>query len=535
MSIDNFANIRLSFKLALNLEEFLKNNKIYDFNKSKRLELMIGEKMTGMTDIPMTYLHVFLGHQDCFISDRFTSNRENNDLKRMRIYYHMCRHPIVNRTAISIQINTSAKNNITANVDVYFICSHMFWRIHEKIGRSYVYSTEDVMPTNLKMVRTSVIDPFHRLVLKTTDHCQLHSPFEIHLRKIVYSNETIRWDDIKNAMEDDFLSVVHKLPGHCEIILRDMGDHEDSEKFITVNGMAVIGFGWLTPFAVDAFHLSNYVDLDVTFEILNPYVASIPMGVVRNHSITLGLFFSTSENSELYEHFFKLLKFSGITEDAIRKKPFMSDEGAALRSAISKNASHHFLCFRHIIEKFGSNSILGMIVKKLLFSITPEQYRSNLETALPKIRYSHSKHLISDVQLKRFRLTFGVDDAFRLPAIEEVYNMPHGLWHHLNDAIGTTTNHLEGHHHIIKVLLGLLRKFERRFNKIIEFELQSDERFQTDQYRRLKVLIHSLKIKARDNSIPQVDDCQNTYCISWRKYYCGLYGISYIPCIHTVI
>lgn len=72
-------------------------------------------------------------------------------------------------------------------------------------------------------------------------------------------------------------------------------------------------FSWLSPYLKqivesDEFNIMTTIELDATFDALEPYVICIPVIINRNTGIPLGLLVSISESTSLYSLFFESLK-----------------------------------------------------------------------------------------------------------------------------------------------------------------------------------------------------------------------------------
>ena len=66
---------------------------------------------------------------------------------------------------------------------------------------------------------------------------------------------------------------------------------------------------WLSPYIEaivesEEFEMMTTIELDSTFEALNPYTLCIPLIIYRNSGIPLGMLVSITESTSLYSLFF---------------------------------------------------------------------------------------------------------------------------------------------------------------------------------------------------------------------------------------
>lgn len=131
-------------------------------------------------------------------------------------------------------------------------------------------------------------------------------------------------------------------------------------------------FSWFSPYLdfiinSDQFDLITTVELDATFEALDPYVICVPHLIYRNTGIPIGILVSLSESASLYSIFFESLKkldeqkpnesFSYL--QIFLKKKYLTDEHAAFEKLKKTYPIDLYHCFVHLIRTIGANSLLG--------------------------------------------------------------------------------------------------------------------------------------------------------------------------------
>jgi hypothetical protein len=199
-----------------------------------------------------------------------------------------------------------------------------------------------------------------------------------------------------------FESLISALPGRFYVSVTD-----DSEKLpLKFQSKSVVSFTWVPPWAVDTFKKCRFIELDTSFRALKPYVYSIPMGIHANESFPLAVVVGLSESIELYDLFFQAMLKSGVSGEELHAKPFVTDQHPALMSACVH--SPHFLCLRHLIESFGSNSFTGQIVRRLAFSSTEDEFKSEVVQCIHEIQELFVRDQITSECLASVFSTFGL-------------------------------------------------------------------------------------------------------------------------------
>jgi hypothetical protein len=207
---------------------------------------------------------------------------------------------------------------------------------------------------------------------------------------------------------------------------------------------SVVGLVWLPPWSIYEFQKSDYIEIDTSFKALRPYVYSIPLATTANEFFPLALVVGLSESVQLYQLFFDAIDSIGIFKDNLMTKPFLSDQGKALKSVFRD--FNHFICLRHLIENFGSNSMIGQIVHRLAFSSTPEDFIYQSDISLRDIETLQSHTTLDSKQLKRLFKRFGTFDDTNPPNFTLESWFDQLIWKRAEDGVSTCSNHAEGVH-----------------------------------------------------------------------------------------
>ena len=92
-----------------------------------------------------------------------------------------------------------------------------------------------------------------------------------------------------------------------------------------------------------------------------------------NTLIPLGFILYHSECFEIFDEFYSRIKH--VNNGVISKISHLSDMGSSLVSFFNIHRLKHFFCQRHILEAFGTNSVLKPVIH-LLISIDSLEMRS---------------------------------------------------------------------------------------------------------------------------------------------------------------
>ena len=107
--------------------------------------------------------------------------------------------------------------------------------------------------------------------------------------------------------------------------------------------------------------------MDASFKFTKPFCYSMPLMVLYNRSIPIGLSVAITEKNELYSRFLDHIEISSNTS-------VLCDLGKALHSVCKEYHLNRFICHRHLIERFNSNSLCGYLITKLCQIKTFDKY-----------------------------------------------------------------------------------------------------------------------------------------------------------------
>lgn len=91
-------------------------------------------------------------------------------------------------------------------------------------------------------------------------------------------------------------------------------------------------FCWISKWAIYSIlpFGKRYIQLDASFYALSPYVYCVPLAIINNASLPLGLVIGPSEHQNLFNEFFNLLESYNLLFH-IKDFPILSDQSTAIR------------------------------------------------------------------------------------------------------------------------------------------------------------------------------------------------------------
>jgi hypothetical protein len=121
---------------------------------------------------------------------------------------------------------------------------------------------------------------------------------------------------------------------------------------------------------------------------IRPSVYDVPLGINFNESFRLSLVAGLSESVELYKSWFDTVRevmsrFCFDSRDS-KQMPYLGDQYSALIS-VHQNM-RHFLCIRHLIEKFRPGSLLGILAKRLVLGSIEHAFRLHTDKRVHDVR-----------------------------------------------------------------------------------------------------------------------------------------------------
>ena len=213
-----------------------------------------------------------------------------------------------------------------------------------------------------------------------------------HMIETVYGAYLYQPPVTKTQSFTDFIAM---SKGMIDIAASLNKDNKDNKvkgfQFVTEGKTYTLeGLTYLSPIIRSVMEVCRYYQLDTSFYVFKDYVYCVPQFVVANCGIPLGIIVGRSETAGLYTCLLRgilqwdqaLTKQTGTSLgifEKFKKMPYLSDNHSSLASYGNGNNLTQYLCHRHIIERFGANSLIAICVRILLDCYSEEEFRVQLD------------------------------------------------------------------------------------------------------------------------------------------------------------
>ena len=291
------------------------------------------------------------------------------------------------------------------------------------------------------------------------------------------------------------------------------------------NNLFIHTICFVAPWAKCILRWSKVLELDSSFKATFPFCYHIPVVIKHNISVPIGFIIHPKEDMMIYQKMLEALRMS-CGENECKDFVILSDGHKAIESFSQFNNFKQFLCYRHFIETFGSNSFLGRIVAHLLYCYSEDSFQQELSYAISEIQEYLSRDVIDDVHLHRFALYTGYE--IRKNSIKPCFPQllqKLGFW--LRKEIPTCTNHVESYHGKINQQLKGNFNFISGIHTLLEYIHHKFQKIDKDSHR-----VMSLDLKRIERLSESYDSTLNECDCIHSNILESKYGISF-PCQHT--
>jgi hypothetical protein len=233
--------------------------------------------------------------------------------------------------------------------------------------------------------------------------------------------------------------------------------------------------------------------------------------------------------------FFKNLELSfGLTK-FFENKIFLSDMGKAIKKLVKELHSIQFICYRHLIESFGSNTLLSLVVKRMLFTSSEQNFEMILPQALSDLTYLQHENEITHAQFTKLieYIPIYFDNGKFDRDFARSLTFEQSLWNRSEFNVSSCSNHIERLHRTLKAKTAKIMTIQMKVAAVVT-ELWS--KFNTPlKNPSIQAMKHYFKMKKHAISlkVPDYDNCPYEYC-NWSFIYSRRFGIENFPCTHTV-
>lgn len=163
--------------------------------------------------------------------------------------------------------------------------------------------------------------------------------------------------------EKNVSDLLDHCPGFIKVSYPNNGDNKEI-RYLSI----------IFPWSIDALKVSHYLQFDGSFFAMRPFTFCLSQAIYFNESIPISITLAPTESIELYQMIIDHL--NELSENQIQWDELivLSDMGASIQSVCNSNKIKQFFCQRHILQHFGSSSVLSIFVNRLLRCYSFHQY-----------------------------------------------------------------------------------------------------------------------------------------------------------------
>jgi hypothetical protein len=341
-----------------------------------------------------------------------------------------------------------------------------------------------------------------------------------HYSSIVFSHDSLCRHRLVDMNATSFRDFIENTKAHFLFLSEE---HTISHSHAIYDGKALGVLAAVLPSARPILEHVEYIQLDATFTAVRPYVLCVPLAIIANESFPLGFVMAPSERAKLDEIFADFVQNLGIAH--YREKPILSDEGSGLQK-YARQHPRHFLCYRHILEGFGSATYLSRIVHQLLFSATREEYCSRAPQAYSLLAELQTKGFVTRSATDKFTRLFGEFPAD--PSRAGDHFGPQAMWTRNECGASTCSNHIERLHRQLNEAVENCGSLPHRLAQVwkcIEARIQRAGQFRHQQARK----------KLKEVTSQECEKAVTCPChCGWSEIYSARFGAEGFPCRHMI-
>jgi hypothetical protein len=342
------------------------------------------------------------------------------------------------------------------------------------------------------------------------------------LRAIGYSNAWLANLAKVRQGQVSLEEFARRLKGFCHMRV----DLTQAASRYTYEGHHVVSFCWIACWALEAFAIAQFIELDCSWKAVKFYAYCIPLAIINNEAIPLGFIITPTEAQETYEWFFDDLEHAAGAP--LAPKTILSDEHAALKGFADLRGWPHVFCYYHLINKFKDDPVLQLMAARILRLPELELFDAELPAVLLQLDLLHDRHLINDAAATKFAIFLGfpaypVDPTWR-------HEFRHGIWDRDDFVDPANTAHDERIHRTAENRTAEVADYVQQFDQIVALITKKYDDFQNGKHPQRKRILNELKAQRAEPK----DVCDAPSCRRRRELWAHRFGLGYFPCKHTV-
>jgi hypothetical protein len=292
------------------------------------------------------------------------------------------------------------------------------------------------------------------------------------------------------------------------------------------NDSTVISLCWITVWALAAFSLAQFIELDCSWKAIKLYTYCIPLAIIDNEAVPLGFIITPTEAQNTYEWFFAdLANYAG---QPLPPKPVLSDEGSAVIAFANNRQWPQFFCYFHLIRKFESSPVLQLMATRILRIPTEEHFSSELPSVLHQLYSLVSARHIDTDQAKMFARFLGYPDYPVEP--QWPHNFRHGMWQRSEIGSPASNAHNERIHRTAENRTAEVADFVQQLGQLEILVNKKCDEFQDCKHPQRNRIINQLKAQKAESR----KNCQSPSCLARSVIWAHRFRVGAFPCKHTV-
>ena len=296
------------------------------------------------------------------------------------------------------------------------------------------------------------------------------------------------------------------------------------------------------PWSLDVLNISHYLEFDGSFFAMRPYTFCLAHGIYFNESLPLSITVAPTESKELYQMIID--HFNDLYPNVIKwdKKTILSDMGGSIQSVCAKNKIKQYFCQRHILQHFGSSSVLAIFANRLLQCHSYHEYMQvcyDVENELTEYIVERRKVAkLTEVfksKVKDLRIMMNNEKGDKN---SNYYYKNWALWVRRDDHVCKCSNHIESMHRVINSSLGNCHSMKKKISNLVDTTIshfvQFPSRFGSSIKRKIKTNIDYISKKLQNPGFDILSLCNDTCFCEEDIYNSLIYGTE-IPCQHQLL
>ena len=310
----------------------------------------------------------------------------------------------------------------------------------------------------------------------------------------------------------DFNALIQKTEGYMYFHLVKNNNTRKKLDKITIGGETfyILAGTYIAPFASSIVEnpLINGMMLDTTFSTIQNYYVSIPTIIIQNTGIPIGFSFALTESEKIYNDFFERYENIFGYKLAAYVHVIESDQGTALKAAVSKQGVTHLICLRHLLVSLGRSKFSKQISNLVSCTCLKDLQKliDSYSEAWEKIENEKDKKELSDI-LRKVGLAFIKN---KIEIFDQSRWSQCSMLERIKYKMPSCTNNIESMHGHLNAKIPRRNEFFHSIKRLID-QIHSKSHSFNDRFNK-NYARHKKKINDILKSIPpEIEESQSAY------------------------